>query len=183
MRDIKQAIHLLVLSQTLVPVVHSSASGLPLSSFAGEKHFKLYFLDVGLANAMARVHWETLDYKAGENMFFERAGSCAEQFVAQHLLNIERNSGLFSNLYYWMRESKSSNAELDFLIERQNEIIPVEVKAGKSGKMRSLAQFISEKAPKHAIRLDLNPASKIKLGDTILNSSPLYEAELVLSLV
>jgi predicted AAA+ superfamily ATPase len=58
-------------------------------------------------------------------------------------------------LYYWQRESKSSNAEIDFLIQKENKIIPIEIKSGTSGKMQSLYLFMNEKKLDYGIRCSL----------------------------
>ncbi len=81
-------------------------------------------------------------------------GKIAEQFVAQHLMSDENRS-----LFYWLREGRSSNAEVDFLLQAGHEIVPVEVKSGKRGSMKSLLQFIALRGSKQAVKLSLDPPS------------------------
>jgi len=76
-------------------------------------------------------------------------GAVAEQFVAQEIL-ANRASADDSSLYYWRRESATGNAEVDFLLPFADKIIPAEVKAGASGRTRSLQQFLKEK-PQHTM--------------------------------
>ncbi|RKX81742.1 MAG: hypothetical protein DRP58_11400 [Spirochaetes bacterium] len=122
-----------------------------------------------------------------DNLQMINEGGLAEQFIGQHLII---NKGLVKPaLHYWIRESKSSNAEIDYLISRGDWILPIEVKAGKSGTLKSLQQFAYEKKPKICIRFDLNqPAKqriehKIKIGEEYkkvtfyLISLPLYFVE------
>jgi len=85
-------------------------------------------------------------------------GSLAEQFVGHELLAMHRGKQA-PELYYWLREGRSNNAELDFVLSEQNAIIPIEVKAGKSGTLKSLHQFIAHTKVSRAVRFDLNRPS------------------------
>jgi hypothetical protein len=84
-------------------------------------------------------------------------------------------------LFYWTREARNANAEVDFVINRQQEILPVEVKAGKTGTLRSAFQFLREKQRRCAVRFHTGSPvlEEIKLlGETEtsvqLLSLPLY---------
>lgn len=81
----------------------------------------------------------------------------AEQFVGQHLLHMR--SGQKPSLHYWLREGKSGNAEVDFLIQVDERVVPIEVKSGAAGSMRSLHQFMALRGGDLAVRFDLNPPS------------------------
>ena len=83
-------------------------------------------------------------------------GALAEQFVGQHLLYLEEGRET-PRLNYWLREGKSANAEVDYAIARGAWIVPVKVKAGTSGTLRSLHQFALAKGTRLAVRFDLNP--------------------------
>ncbi len=122
-----------------------------------------------------------------EKREFINEGKMAEQFIQQHLLRIGRQTDK-PELFYWLREGRSSNAEVDFVIQQAGQIVPVEVKAGKSGTMRSLLRFMSEKRLDTAVRFDLNPPSKMDVSHKVngpdggvvefkLVSLPLYMAE------
>lgn len=82
-------------------------------------------------------------------------GKLAEQFIGQHLMHPLEPPPLT----YWLREGKSSNAEVDFAIAVANQIIPTEVKAGKSGALKSLRQFVLKKNAALCIGFDLNRPS------------------------
>ena len=111
-------------------------TGFPLGMQISEKRFKLFFLDIGLW-----VRWNrfpitndvfTLDLLS----LFK--GKLAEQFVAQELLT------QFDDVFYWKREKKSSTAEIDFLIEKEGMLYPIEVKSGASGRLRSMHLFLEQ---------------------------------------
>jgi predicted AAA+ superfamily ATPase len=179
-REIKTAINLLAKAKVISIVHHTSANGLPLKADINQKIYKLYFLDVGLMNTMCGTKYFSLETL--QNNRFVNEGNAAEQFIAQHLLYAGRpNSN--PELFYWLREKSSSNAEIDFIIPWQEKIIPVEVKSGKSGTLKSLYQFISQKEVKQCLRFDLNMPSKQtiqqkrkdhSLIDSELISIPIY---------
>ena len=75
---------------------------------------------------------------------FVNRGKLAEMFVG---LEIEKAAGPFAEaqLFYWHREARSSNAEVDYLLQKGDGIVPVEVKSGKKGAMKSLGMLMDEK--------------------------------------
>ncbi|MGP8198228.1 MAG: ATP-binding protein [Limisphaerales bacterium] len=173
--DVRRALELLALSRVVHPVVHTSANGLPLGAERDERHFKALFLDIGLVNRLCG-----LDLVGAEDLITVNEGALAEQFVGQQLLC---SAPAFEDpqLFYWAREARNANAEVDFVIGRNQEILPVEVKAGKTGTLRSTFQFLREKRRKRAVRFHTgSPAlEEIKLpgeeGMTVqLVSLPLY---------
>lgn len=182
----RAATELLIRAGVLLPVVHSSCSGLPLSAGADERIFKPLFLDVGLMNGVRGVR----DLSAARLLStqFLNEGKMAEQFVGQHLLYYE-GSGRRPALHYWLREERAGGAEVDFVITSGETIVPVEVKAGQSGSIKSLIQFVAQKRSPLAVRFDQNQPScvrvahSIKAGGGSLNaeftffSMPLYMVE------
>lgn len=78
-------------------------------------------------------------------------GAIAEIFVG---LEVKKTASCYlqDELYFWKREKKNSNAEVDFLLQIGEDIIPLEVKSGKKGSMRSLHLFLAEKKSKYGIR-------------------------------
>lgn len=77
----------------------------------------------------------------------------AEQFIGQHLLYLNP-SYQEPHLYYWLREKKSASAEIDYVIHFGPQILPIEVKGGKSGTLRSLHYFLKEKSLKLGVRFN-----------------------------
>jgi len=153
---VRTAIELLCDARVIFPAVHSSGNGLPLSSEVRPSVYKLFFLDVGLMAHMTGVSRISGDMMLDHD--FINRGRLAEQFVAQHLL-FRRPSWERPSLHYWLRSGRSSNAEVDFLVEGGRSVVPVEVKAGSSGSMKSLMRFVQEKSVPLAVRFDANPPS------------------------
>lgn len=173
--EVRRAMELLALSRVVHPVVHTSANGLPLGAERDERHFKALFLDIGLVNRLCG-----LPLVGAEELITVNEGALAEQFVGQQLLAA---APAFEEpqLYYWAREARNANAEVDFVISRQQDILPVEVKAGKTGTLRSMFQFLREKGSKRALRFHTGaPALELlempgNEGKTVeLLSLPLY---------
>jgi predicted AAA+ superfamily ATPase len=150
-RDVRAAIDLLVKASVCHQVFHSNASGVPLMADINENVYKLLFMDVGMAAYLAGLDWIVLQALDGQNLINE--GKLAEQFVGQHLINPYEPP----RLTYWLREAKSANAEVDFVTANGNQVIPIEVKSGKSGTLKSLQQFVLNKNASLCVRFDLNP--------------------------
>ena len=138
---------------------------LPLIAYEDFDVFKIYILDVGLLGAMANLNSKTLI--EGEAVFKEFSGTFAEQYVLQQLKTIPDLP-----IYYWTNER--SQAEIDYLIQYEDNIVPVEVKATTNLKAKSLNNFINEYKPKKAIRTSL---ADYKLNNNNLYDIPLYAIE------
>jgi len=181
--DVRVAVDLLCKARVCTSVYHCDASGVPLGAGQDSSTFKLVSLDIGLVSLALGMTWpqaQSLDERTLVN-----DGPLAEQFVGQELLG--RHHGKQApELHYWLREGRSNNAELDFVISIGTEVLPIEVKAGKTGTLRSLQQFLVAKTPARAVRFDLSLPSTQKLdyvgGTTQLLSLPLYFAGRVLKL-
>ena len=105
--------------------------------------------------------------------------------MGQHLVNPFEPP----RLTYWLREAKSANAEVDYVTTSGSRVIPIEVKAGKSGTLKSLQQFVLNKHADLCIRFDLNPpdttrishAARVRDGSVSVSytllSLPLYVVE------
>jgi hypothetical protein len=115
---------------------------------------------------------------------FIHSGALAEQFVGQHLLYAAK-SWEEPELYYWNRPSKGSTAEVDFLISLDGTVIPVEVKAGKTGRLKSLQMFIQEKGSPIAVRFnsDIPTIYKTKTSIALKEPKPFTLLSLPLYLV
>lgn len=165
-REIKEALGYLVDAGLLYKVHHTAASGLPLSTLIHEKFFKVIFLDVGLANATSQLAPALFLQK---DLLLLNRGIQAEQFAGQELLAYSKPY-MQSELFYWDRQSPSSTAEVDYVINVNERILPIEVKAGKTGSLRSLQLFLTEKERDFGIRLSLKP---LAFENRVL-SIPLY---------
>ena len=152
-RELRIAVDMLAKAGLITRVYHSSCSGIPLNAQADISKFKLLFLDVGLMNRVFGLDWLSVNSMDERKLINE--GAIAEQFIGQHLLYLV-TGGHSPELFYWLREQKTSNAEVDYVIARGEMILPVEVKAGKSGSLKSLLLFCLEKKCHVGIRFDLN---------------------------
>lgn len=148
---LKKDIELLTMARIIGKITHSHCSGLPLQADLEEKVYKTLFLDVGLMNAVCGLNWHIVSQMDDIKLINE--GAIAEQFIGQHLQHLLADSPN-RDLTYWLREGRSSNAELDFVIGIAGSIIPIEVKAGPTGKLKSLHQFMGQKKAPFAIRFD-----------------------------
>jgi len=132
---IKKAYDLLNLAGVLRKVSSIDPSGLPLGASASSRTFKTVLLDAGLMRYLTGMPVD-VEYSTPDLLSIYR-GAVAEQFVGQEL-SVSQNG----NLYYWARHAKSSTAEVDFCVTANSNIIPVEVKSGPSGKLKSMHLFL-----------------------------------------
>ena len=138
-----------------------SMPNLPLKAYEDLKAFKLYLVDVGLLTCMTGIKQEVL--LGGNELFVEFKGAMTEQYVLQQLvINPEWN------LYYYTNERNS--AEVDFLLDNGNEIIPIEVKAEENLKAKSLQRYCHKYKPEKAVRTSMSDYRK----EDWLTNIPLY---------
>lgn len=154
-RDLKAALELLIKAGIVYKIKRANATGLPFEAGASEKHFKINFLDIGLAQNILGLTKEIII----ENDFHSiAAGALAEQLVGQEILAY-KNFFEEKKLYYWEREDRSSSAEIDYLIAIGNKQIPVEVKAGTTGRLTSLKIFMEKYNAEIGIRISKKTVS------------------------
>jgi predicted AAA+ superfamily ATPase len=134
-------------------VRQTNGSSLPLASGVFETFFKVLFLDVGLSHSISGVYKETAKKKDLTAIF---RGAVAEQFAGQELIACQ-SPFTKAELYYWGRKAKSSTAELDYLIERDARVVPLEIKSGSTGRMKSLHMFIEKYNCDIAIKISHTP--------------------------
>ncbi len=155
----KEALNLLQKSRIISPITYTKASGVPLSQNINERIFKLLFLDIGLVNHSLKIRLKNI-----EDLLTINEGALAEQFVGQEFISFEPYF-LENNLFYWIREKQNAEAELDYLAEVDDKVVPIEVKAGKTGSLKSLQVYVAEKNVKTAIRFntDLPTVADVKI--------------------
>jgi predicted AAA+ superfamily ATPase len=151
-KQIKEAVDLLVKAGMVIPVTHTAANGLPLGAEISPKQRKMLLLDTGIFQRLQGLNIGELLIEDDFNAI--NKGSIAEQYTGLELL---KSSSPFRSvsLYYWHREAKSSSAEVDYVIQKEARIIPVEVKSGKTGSMKSLHMFMAEKKSQTGVRVSL----------------------------
>jgi uncharacterized protein len=165
-RDLKNALALLSYARIVMPVFASRASGLPLGAMINEKKFKVNFLDVGLMQNACGLE---LAIQQEKDLLQINAGAVAEQVVGQEL---RAYADVYSvnDQFFWSRDKKSSSAEVDYVGAFDGMIVPIEVKSGKTGRLRSLKIFLHEHTACLGVRVS---QKKLSLRDSVL-SVPLY---------
>lgn len=160
-KDFELAIQWLIDGGLILKSNRVSKPGMPLIAYQDLSVYKLFLHDVGLLSAMAGLNVRTLI--EGDKVFTEFKGALAEQFVMQQLrLKSESYIG------YWTNER--STAEVDFVVQEEGEIIPIEVKSGENTKSKSFKQFCDKYQPSKAVRATLLPYKK----EHWMTNIPLY---------
>jgi predicted AAA+ superfamily ATPase len=149
---IKQVVDLLEMAGLVHRVTHSSSNGIPIGAETNPKKTKLLIFDTGIYQRILGLDVASLLLK--DDIEVVNKGNIAELFVGLELLKsndcYERTA-----LYYWHREAKNSQAEVDYVIQNQDAIVPIEVKAGTKGAMQSMFLFMDEKKSDWGVRLSL----------------------------
>lgn len=143
--DYKRTKHsLFMLEKAMLCHIVSSvnASGLPLGAEASNKHFKSIFFDIGLGQRLSGIPTNEIIANS-DDLLTTYEGRLAEQFVGQQLVSESVEASEGRSLFCWMRSERGSSAEVDYIIVRNGKIIPVEVKKGKSGHLKSLHLFLN----------------------------------------
>ena len=150
--QVKQALEMLIMAGLVYPVKHTAANGIPLGAEINPKFQRMFLFDTGLLQQVLGLDMSQIfvtdDFKTINR------GAIAEIFVGLELL---KGSSCYHpvSLYYWQREKYQSSAQIDFLLQKGEQMIPVEVKAGTQGAMQSLHLFMKEKGIAKGIRTSL----------------------------
>ena len=165
-RELKEALEMLEKASVVQRVFRTSGFGMPLEANASERHFKVVFCDLGLMQTICGLEAQTA---MATDLTSVNKGALAEQFVAQEL-NAYRDYHIPPSLHYWAREYRNSSAEVDYLMTIGSRIIPLEVKAGSTGRLRSMHQFFEQYGQCLGIKICQDPFSRTKP----IFSIPLY---------
>lgn len=138
----KSALDLLVMAGLAYKVHHTAANGIPLGAQINAKKFKVILFDSGIYQRLLGLN--LAEHLVTRFSDIVNKGSLAEVMVGLELAH-NTNPRQRAELFYWHREARSSNAEVDYVVQNGGEIIPIEVKSGSKGRMRSLQLFLSEK--------------------------------------
>ena len=151
----------------LVHKIHRvTKPNLPLKAYEDLKAFKLFLVDVGLLSCLVRLGQTVL--LDGDRLFNEFKGALTEQYVLQQLKTVQE-----LGTYYWTNDRGS--AEIDFLLDTGTEVIPVEVKAEKNLKAKSLKTYCEKFKPKTAVRTSMSDYKK----EDWLTNIPLWAIEII----
>lgn len=157
--DVKNALELLILAGIVIPVTHTSANGIPLGFGADNTYRKMLMLDSGLMLRMLQMSMGdstdlTTHIITGDLVELVNKGPVAEMVVGLELLH-NNMPNMRHEMYYWQRMARNSIAEVDYVICYKSRVLPIEVKAGVQGGMKSLWSFMQEKKLHDAVRCSL----------------------------
>ena len=174
-REMSEALKVLEKAMLIYLLYPSSSVRLPLLPNT-KKSPRLQVLDTGMLNYFSGFQKDLFGADSIDSVY---EGKIAEHIVGQELLALE-TSPLFK-LYFWNREKKQSNAEIDFLIQYESLLIPIEVKSAATGRLRSLHQFIDRSPHKYAVRiysgrLEINQIQTLNGKEFSLLNLPFYLA-------
>ena len=169
-RELAPALELIERANIIHSIRHSSGQGIPIGAEVDFDTFKIIYLDIGLCQAI--LGSDVSDWFLHPLEAFENRGEMAEGFIGQELICYASPDNK-AEIYFWKRKEKNSAAEIDYLIQRGDQIVPIEVKSGHGNTLRSLHIFL-ETHPKSnsAIRFSSLNYSIINK----LDSRPLYAA-------
>lgn len=165
-REYEDALQWLVDAQLVSKIYRSSAPGLPISAYDDLAAFKLYLVDVGILRRHALLAPSA--FAEGNRLFTEFKGALSENYVLQALQN-----QFEATPRYWSMLNPSY--EVDFLIQRENDIFPIEVKAEDNLESKSLRKFKEKFGDKVKLRIRFSLAN-LKLDNDLLNI-PLFMAD------
>ena len=166
-KDFELAIEWLKDAGLIYKVNRSKKGQLPLAAYEDFSAFKIFMSDIGLMGAMSNLPAQSL--LSGNALFSDFKGALTEQYVMQQL---KTNSNLA--IYYWSADS--SRGEIDFLLQRDCDIIPVEVKAEENLQAKSLRSFVDKNPGLHGVRLSMSPYRE----QDWMTNYPLYSVLVVL---
>ena len=152
-REVSEALHTLEKAMLIRLIYPTTNTKLPLIPNQ-KKSPKLHVLDTGLINYFVGLQEEIFRTSEIDSVY---EGRIAEHIVGQEL--IARRRSQVQPLVFWTREKKQSNAEVDYLVPFKNLVLPVEVKSGKAGKLRSLHLFMDNVDHNFALRIHSGPFS------------------------
>ena len=150
-KDFELAIEWLIDAGLIYKVSRVKKAGIPLSAYEDFSAFKLFLLDTGLMGAMSGLPPQAL--LEGNVLFSDYKGAITEQYVLHQLKSVK---GL--SIYYW--SSDTSRGELDFLLQKDVSVIPVEVKAEENLQSKSLRFFVEKNAGLHGVRFSMSDYRK-----------------------
>lgn len=168
--DVKKALDMLAKAGIIIPVIHSSANGLPLEDGSDQRMRKMLLLDTGLMLRLLNMTMGDITEITTHILTATAADLVNKGAVSEMLGGLEYIHYLSPNLryeqYYWVREERNSLAEIDYLLTLHSKIVPMEVKAGVQGGMKSLWEFMREKQLSQAVRSSLENFSSFDYIDS-----------------
>lgn len=156
-RDLSQALDLLEMAGIAHRVYHSSCSGIPLGATADFKKFKVLFFDTGMVLRILGTDLKTIILNP--DIALINKGAIAELFTGLEWIAYG-NPQERPKLYYWQREERGAQSEVDYVLPVGKDIIPVEVKSGDTGRLFSLNRFLKEKKAPWGLKISSSPYAR-----------------------
>lgn len=153
---LRHAVDLLCRARVCHRVEATHATGPPLGAEIDDRRYTLVLIDVGLVSASLGISLADLD--RAEDLVMANEGAIAEQAVGQ-ALRVAEPVFHEPKLHYWARDTPGSEAEVDYLIQQGTHIVPIEVKVGTTGALRSLHALMAARAWKRAVRFNADRPS------------------------
>ena len=171
--EIKRALELLTLAGILIPVTHTDANGLPFGAETDNAYRKMLLLDTGLMLRLLNMTTGdisdlTTHILTAEVSELVNKGPMAEMMAGLEMLHY-RQPNIRHALYYWQRMAKNAEAEIDYISQYKQVVLPVEIKSGTRGGMKSLWSFLREKQLDNAVRCSLENFGTFDYADTLDN--------------
>ena len=141
-REVKKHLDMLTLARIIRRSYHTGQNKVPLILGENTKNYKLYALDLGLCYSFMNLH--PADIFSASEINDVAHGAIAEQYVAQTLMSMPPFYRK-KTLNHWQRQKRGATSEVDFILAIAGKVIPIECKAGKSNKLKSLRVLLSEK--------------------------------------
>ena len=157
----KAALELLSQARVCHLVPHTAANGVPLAAEASARSRKATLLDAGLLHALLGTPAASI-FPPVERLAPSLRGRLADQLVGQQLRLVADAAAAGAPVFYWQRGG-GRPGEIDYVIQLHGRVLPVEVKAGAAGAMKSLHQFMVDKGLELAVRCDGNPPSALQV--------------------
>jgi uncharacterized protein len=139
-RELAPALDLLETVDVVHKVMRSAGQGIPLGAQVDFDFYKVIFLDIGLAQSLQGLDLREW-FLSGQQALVNK-GALVEAFVGQEILAYAQPYQ-DAHLYYWQRDEKGSEAEVDYLIQDREHIIPIEVKSGSGSTLKSMQLFLT----------------------------------------
>jgi len=166
-KDFELAIEWLKDAELIYKVNRCKKAQLPLAAYEDFSAFKMFLSDIGLMGAMSNIPVQSL--LNGNMLFSDFKGALTEQFVLQQM---KTNQSL--SIYYWSADN--SRGEIDFLVQQEEKVIPIEVKAEENLQAKSLRMFVERNPGLKGCRFSMSPYRE---QDWLVNY-PLYSVLTIL---
>lgn len=156
--QIKEVLELLRMAGLIYPVTHTAANGIPIGAEINLKHRKYLLFDTGILQRILGL--SISEQLMADDFQVINRGAIAEAHVGLELIK-NRSPYQPALLYFWQREKRNSQAEVDYVIQQEADIVPIEVKANTKGAMQSMFLFMEEKRVSKGIRFSMENFGKL----------------------